>query len=74
MKKTLLLILLLFACLSPIAANTMDVHQYSQLAQAQAEVEEVSFTITHMEIQGTGRYANLVLTGKHDTYGNIAIY
>lgn len=74
MKKKLLLFLLLFACLSPIAANTINVHQYSQLAQAQAEVEEVSFTITHMEIQGTGRYANLVLTGKHDTYGNIAIY
>ena len=37
-------------------------------------VEEVAFTITSKEVQGTGRYANLVLYGQHDTYGKITIY
>lgn len=53
-------------------ANTMDLHRYSRLAQA--ATEEVEFTITHKEVQGTGRYANLVISGKHDTYGTITIY
>ena len=37
-------------------------------------VEEIKFDITNKEVQGTGRYANLVLYGQHDTYGNITIY
>lgn len=37
-------------------------------------VEEIKFDITNKEVQGTGRYANLVLYGQHDTYGNIIIY
>lgn len=37
-------------------------------------IEEIEFEITNKEVQGTGRYANLVLYGQHDTYGKIAIY
>ena len=37
-------------------------------------VEEIEFEITKKEVQGTGRYANLVLYGQHDTYGKITIY
>lgn len=37
-------------------------------------IEEIEFEITHKEVQGTGRYANLVLSGQHDVYGKIAIY
>lgn len=37
-------------------------------------VEEIEFEITSKEVQGTGRYANLVLYGQHDTYGKITIY
>ena len=37
-------------------------------------VEEIKFDITNKEVQGTGRYANLVLYGQHDTYGKITIY
>ena len=37
-------------------------------------VEEIEFEITDKEVQGSGRYANLVLYGQHDTYGKIAIY
>ena len=37
-------------------------------------VEEIEFEITNKEVQGTGRYANLVLYGQHDTYGKITIY
>lgn len=37
-------------------------------------VEEIEFEITSKEVQGIGRYANLVLYGQHDTYGKIAIY
>lgn len=37
-------------------------------------VEEIEFDITNKEVQGTGRYANLVLYGQHDTYGKITIY
>lgn len=41
---------------------------------AQTNIEEIQLTITNKEVQGSGRYANLVLTGKHDTYGTITIY
>ena len=41
---------------------------------AQTNVTEIELTITNKEVQGSGRYANLVLTGKHDTYGTITIY
>ena len=41
---------------------------------AQTNLTEIELTITNKEIQGSGRYANLVLTGKHDTYGTITIY
>ena len=46
---------------------------YSANIYAQT-VEEIEFDITNKEVQGTGRYANLVLYGQHDTYGKIAIY
>ena len=72
MKKTLLIFILISTWLSSFAANTIDLHQYSRLAQA--ETEEIELTITNKEVQGSGRYANLVLTGKHDTYGTITIY
>ena len=70
--KKILVFILLSLLVSPLVANTMNLHQYSRLAQA--ETEEVEFTITHKEVQGSGRYANLVLSGKHDTYGTITIY
>lgn len=41
---------------------------------AQSNVEEITLTISNKEVQGSGRYANLVLTGIHETYGNVAIY
>ena len=41
---------------------------------AQTNLTEIELTITNKEVQGSGRYANLVLTGKHDTYGTITIY
>ena len=41
---------------------------------AQTNVTEININITNKEVQGSGRYANLVLTGKHDTYGTITIY
>ena len=72
MKKTLLIFILISTWLSSFAANTIDLHQYSRLAQA--ETEEIELTITNKEVQGSGRYANLVLTGTHDTYGTITIY
>ena len=72
MKKTLLIFILISTWLSSFAANTIDLHQYSRLAQS--ETEEIELTITNKEVQGSGRYANLVLTGKHDTYGTITIY
>ncbi len=37
-------------------------------------VQEIEFDITNKEVQGTGRYANLVLYGNHETYGKISIY
>ena len=46
---------------------------YSANIYAQT-VEEIEFDITNKEVQGTGRYANLVLYGQHDTYGKITIY
>lgn len=46
---------------------------YSANIYAQS-VEEIEFDITNKEVQGTGRYANLVLYGQHDTYGKITIY
>ncbi len=46
---------------------------YSANIYAQT-VEEIEFDITYKEVQGTGRYANLVLYGQHDTYGKITIY
>ena len=46
---------------------------YSANIYAQT-VEEIAFDITNKEVQGTGRYANLVLYGQHDTYGKITIY
>ena len=46
---------------------------YSANIYAQT-VEEIEFEITNKEVQGTGRYANLVLYGQHDTYGKITIY
>ena len=46
---------------------------YSANIYAQT-VEEIGFDITNKEVQGTGRYANLVLYGQHDTYGKITIY
>lgn len=41
---------------------------------AQTNITEIELTLTNKEVQGSGRYANLVLTGKHDTYGTITIY
>ena len=72
MKKILLTFILFSTWLCAIASSTLDLHQYSRLSQAEAE--EVEFAITNKEVQGSGRYANLVLTGKHDTYGTITIY
>ena len=45
---------------------------YRQFAQTAAE--EIQVQITEKMVQGTGRYANLVLTGTHETYGDVAIY
>ena len=61
MKKIFLLLFLLVA----VCGST------SICAQT---VEEIEFEITNKEVQGTGRYANLVLYGQHDTYGKITIY
>lgn len=61
MKKIFLLLFLLAA----VCGST------SICAQT---VEEIEFEITNKEVQGTGRYANLVLYGQHDTYGKITIY
>ena len=61
MKKIFLLLFLLAA----VCGST------SIYAQT---VEEIEFEITNKEVQGTGRYANLVLYGQHDTYGKITIY
>ena len=36
--------------------------------------EDIFLTISDKEVQGSGKYANLVLTGMHDVYGKIAIY
>ena len=41
---------------------------------AQTNITEIELTLTNKEVQGSGRYANLVLTGKHNTYGTITIY
>ena len=59
MKKLVLLLFAILLCGGNTFAQT---------------VEEIQFNITHKEIQGTGRYANLVLMGQHDTYGKISIY
>ena len=61
MKKIYFILSLLIVC-------CCNVNVYAQI------VEEVEFEITNKEVQGTGRYANLVLYGQHDTYGKIAIY
>ena len=41
---------------------------------AQTNVTEIELTITNKEVQGSGRYANLVLTGTHETLGRVAVY
>ena len=61
MKK----LVFIFSILTTLLCGT---NLYAQTA------EEVEFTITNKEVQGTGRYANLVLYGQHDTYGKITIY
>ena len=61
MKK----LVFIFSILTTLLCGT---NLYAQTA------EEVEFTITSKEVQGTGRYANLVLYGQHDTYGKITIY
>ncbi len=61
MKKIYFILSLLIVC-------CCNVNVYAQI------VEEVEFDITNKEVQGTGRYANLVLYGQHDTYGKITIY
>ena len=71
MKRVFLLLLLCSTLQYPILA-TINLYQYSRLVQV--EPEEIEFSITHKEVQGTGRYANLVLSGKSETYGTITIY
>lgn len=61
MKK----LVFIFSILTTLLCGT---NLYAQTA------EEVEFTITNKEVQGTGRYANFVLYGQHDTYGKITIY
>lgn len=58
----------IFFILSLLATFCCSVNSYAQT------VEEIEFEITNKEVQGSGRYANLVLTGEHDTYGKCAIY
>ena len=36
--------------------------------------QEVQLSITNKEVQGSGRYANLVLTGNHESLGKVSIY
>ena len=73
--KKIFILSVLATWLCTLNFYAVDLGRFSTLAKVEAaETQEVEFTITNKEVQGSGRYANLVLTGNHEVYGNIAIY
>ena len=73
--KKIFILSVLATWLCTLNLYAVDLGRFSTLAKVEAaETQEIEFTITNKEVQGSGRYANLVLTGNHEVYGNIAIY